>query len=525
MPNVADGGNATITLSERSTVSVNVNGGSVKYENPLGTVVAEFGSDRTFGPLASGSIIKLTSVSGAFSYETGAAPYLKGDSPFLYNHETDNLIGIKDVDGAERTLRTLDLLHGGVYARTSITGVGDSIMAYGDGVGAGGSQEGPTSNSIIAWGMSQLGLPYNIVDNRGVGGSILDDVLSDQLPSAMSDNSDILWFHCGTNHLNPTIDTSIPSVAAIAANLRRILFKASTKPLVIVDALCPLASNSISGAAPRRTDIPLVNAAYRAVCAEFRNVVYNDVYTALAQDATTGLALAGMTTSHDGIHLTTKGAYTAGVATAQNLAAAGIVLRPFYRPTSYIGLPSMSGATGTKTASTGTINGTVATSCNVEIASNATGVVVTATPEALRPYSQRLRIVNGNANATVVRLQQASFTGGILTGLASGDTVRASGVVVCQSQSGLYRTDLIIQQDPSGTVVNFNSLQKSPKEDGNSDPFPVFPAAPFSARLYVNGTLTATPTSMNVVWAIEVASGGDVTLDFYGWTLEEVTAA
>jgi lysophospholipase L1-like esterase len=408
-------------------------------------------------------------------------------------------------------------------ARTAITGVGDSIMAYGDGVGAGGSA-GPTSSSIIAWGMSQLGLPYSITANRGVAGSTIDGILSGQLSAAMADNSDILWIHSGINHLNPSIDASAPTVAQIVSNMRRLLSKATSKPLVILDALTPLAADSISGALPRVADIPLVNAGYRALTAEFKNVVFNDVYTPLALDAVSGLARPGMTLASDGIHLTSAGAYTAGVATAQNVAAAAISLRPSFRTLTYFDLPTFTGSSGTTTASTGSITGTVATGCNVQIASNATGVVVTASVGTLRDYTQRLRIQNGNASATVVRLQQASFTSP-LTGLSSGDVLRFSGSVhVVAGQTGLYRQDLAFQQDPSGSTVSFPSLQKSPKEDGSGDSFPSYPTTDYTTRLCGVATLTATPTTANVVWSIEVAPGGDVTLDFEGWRCEKVTA-
>lgn len=79
MPNVADGQSVTITVAERDVVSVLVNGGAVRYENPVGTVVMEFGADRTFGPLVAGAI-KLTSIQGGFTYDVGYVDYPKNQT-------------------------------------------------------------------------------------------------------------------------------------------------------------------------------------------------------------------------------------------------------------------------------------------------------------------------------------------------------------------------------------------------------------------------------------------------------------
>lgn len=455
--------------------------------------------------------------------------YILGEMPALFDRETGELKGYLTPTGQEKpfAISATAAAAGAAVASafSSLTVIGDSIAAYGDGVKSGGTLVGPTSQSIPAWAFSQIdGTPFNISANRAAGGKTIDLVVTEQLPAALADNSDILWVHAGINNLNPAIDASAPTVAQIIARMRRLLDMAATKPVVILDALTPLAAASISGALPRRTDIPLVNAGYKELAAQYRNVFFNDVYTPLAQDATSGLAKPGVTVANDGIHLTTYGAHLAGLASVATLSQ--IAMRPRYRTTNVFVLPGISGSGGTKTAGAGTINGEVADNCNVAIASNAAGVTVTASVGVGRPNSQRLRIQNsaGNTGSSVVRFQLASFTD-YLTGLASGEVVRATGRIAVQSSAGLYRHDLSIQQDPSGTVVNFPSMQKSTAEDGNGDSFPTFPPGPYTVKLTATGALTATPASINVAFSIEVAPGGDVTVDISGWTFEEVLLA
>lgn len=414
-----------------------------------------------------------------------------------------------------------DVVGGSVVSGAgSITGVGDSLMAYGDGNLAGGGGPFPTSQSIPAWAFGGMqGVNWNIT-NRAAGSTTIAVMLANQIPNALADNTSGLWIHSGINDLNPSIDTTIPTVETIVARMKRVLdIVSSAKDYVILDALAPLAPDSISGAAPRRADIPRVNAGFRALAEQYANVFYNDVYTPLALDETSGTARPFVTLSTDGIHLTTRGAKLAGDASIATLRR--VAFRNAFRTVTTFMLPEITGTGGTKTASTGTINGAVATGYNIQIATNATGVVITA--EVLPGGRQRMRIQNGNAAASVCRFQLASFTD-YLTGLASGDIVRAGCVVEVIEQSGLYRHDFSVQQNPSGTVYNILSMQKSGREDGSGDSFPLFPEAPYSLQLRPHGALTATPTSLNVALSVEVAPGGDVTMDISALTLSEIVA-
>lgn len=395
----------------------------------------------------------------------------------------------------------------------TLSTVGDSLLKNGTNIF-------PTSQSHIAWAFGQMrGISFSITE-RAVGGSTIDQMITNQLPNALTDDTSGIWIHSGVNNLNPGIDATTPTVSEIGQRMARaVAMAAAGKDYVILDAITPLAEGSISGAYPRRTDIPLVNSIYQELADKYQNVIFNDIYTTLARDASSGLAVAGYMIASDGIHFATRDAATAGIASVQALRQ--IAFRKRFRPSTVYALPEITGSGGTTTPSTGTINGTVATGYNVQIASNATGVVVTA--EVLADGKQRMRIQNGNAASSVVRLNLASYTD-YLTGLASGDLVQASCLLEVVAASGLYRHDLSVQQNPSGSAYNITSMLKSAAEDGSGDSFPVFPAAPYALELKPHGALTATPTSVNVAMSIEVAPGGDVTVDVSQITFREVIA-
>ncbi|MFV1090006.1 hypothetical protein QML66_28155, partial [Klebsiella pneumoniae] len=153
---------------------------------------------------------------------------------------------------------------------------------------------------------------------------------------------------------------------------------------------------------------------------KYKNVIYNDIYSVTAADDL-GNAKPGVNVGVDGTHWATYGAFLTGMQSYQNIIKSGVSLRRFRRPTTFYSLPR-------------TINGDVATGYTVSIATNATGVVVTASVDGSNG-KQRLRIQNGNAAATVVRMQLTSSTD-YLTGLANGDVVRATGRVDMISNDG-----------------------------------------------------------------------------------------
>jgi hypothetical protein len=399
--------------------------------------------------------------------------------------------------------------------RLAITGVGDSLMANGNGPTSGTTVSGPTSQSHMAWALYLNGYPTPQIINRGVGSKTIDLVITEQLPNAMADDTDVLWIHVGINNLNPSIDPTLPTVSEIISRMDYLVSLASSKVLVILDAISPLAQGSISGAYARRADIPLINAGYKAIAAKYKNVIYNDVFTPIAQDATTGLAISGVTVA-DGIHWNSNGGYILGASSGRTINSAGISFRSKYKNGGFFQLPQITGNGGTKSAGSGAINGDIATGYTATIVTNSSGVTINA---SVADGKQRMEITNNNAAASVIRFQYTASTS-YLTGLAGGDVVMFSGTYDVIKSSGLMRTDVSFTQNPGGSpTVTFSALQKSGQEAT-----PVFTTNPYRIKATAIGTLTATPTGAVVIFSIEVASGGTVTLDMSNMLQEEATA-
>jgi hypothetical protein len=416
-----------------------------------------------------------------------------------------------------------------ISAKRSATLAGDSIMGYGDNTGAGGSTIGETSQSHVAWANSAMpGTALSIIANRGVGGTLIDGAAvssligsggSPQLPLAAVDNSDILWIHSGVNHLNPTIDASAPTVAKIVTKYRRLFdLAAPMKGLVFVDAITPLNAAALtpSGAAARRADIPLINSQIAALCASYRNVKFNDIYSPLAVDQA-GNANPNYFTLLNGIHFTTWGAQVAGIVSAANLLK---YLRPAaaYRVTKTILMMDFTGSAGTKTPGSGTINGNVATSLALTIAAG-TGVVTASVAD----NKQRLVIDNSAGGATcTVQLNFSNTTAWNGT-LANGDVVQSYTKIECASQTGMRRCNPTFIQNPAGTPVTVDGLSRSTQElvdsgaQGVALPlFPpsfsgIFPTRPF--------TLNAVIASINIAVTIEVAAGGSADVQISGYEI------
>lgn len=471
---------------------------------------------QVLGPYPNLAKVDIMAISGACTYLVTTMKVDVAKSLFA----ADGTFAVNlNADGSQAVPKTA------IHSRLAITGVGDSLMAQGDGIGAGGTIAGPTSQSHIAWAMTQIAfqVPYFIANNRGVGGATIDSVITGQMPNALTDNIDILWVHCGVNNLNPSIDPSAPTVAQIVKKMDNLLRMSQNIPLVVLDTIDPLniGTSVTSGAYPRRADIPLVNAGYARLAEKYKNVLFNDTYSVIAAD-NNGNAIRDYVLSTDGIHRTSIGAYMVGMESAKTVLRAVTALRRFHRVTASYVMPVITGNTGSKTPSTGTINGDVATGYNISIVTNATGVVVTGSVDEDRSV-QRIRIQNGNAGATVVRFQLQS-TSGFFAGLASADVVRnnITAEVINNNDGSLLRHDLTFLLNGSNLMA---ALQKSTAESGSGGtPFPIFPRDSYKVRLNAVGTINATPTTINMLVSLEVAPGGDMTIDLYDLCFEKIVA-
>jgi hypothetical protein len=144
------------------------------------------------------------------------------------------------------------------------------------------SPPAPTSMSTIQWASSQQpDQPFDLVFDYGANSTTIQDAIASQLPSALADNSEILWVITGINNLNPALSNN-DSLNTIVAQAKILLDQASPlKVAIIWDSITPIAQSGTSGARPRANTIPLLNSKLKALCESYKNVIFNDVYPAL----------------------------------------------------------------------------------------------------------------------------------------------------------------------------------------------------------------------------------------------------
>jgi nucleoside diphosphate kinase len=409
-----------------------------------------------------------------------------------------------------------------INARLTVTKIGNSYPANGDAISAGlaGAVAGQTSQDALTWALSQIGIPYTI-KNLAAGSKTLAEVITLQMPSALIDNSEFIYIDAILNSFNPTLEPALLTSAQILGQLDYLLSLFKNHPLVVVEDVPPLRPGTAvtSGAYPRRGEFYQFNQSAKAmIAAKYPNTIFHERYALWAID-NLGNAKPDVMVSNDGTHPATKDNATSGFSLAKQIKSSGVSFRRFRRASVISQLPRIVGNTGTKTASTGTINGDVADGHNLQIASNATGVIVDASVDEANG-KQRLRIRNGNANSSVIRFQLAnnlSFIAGIVT----NDVMRASGRVDMVSNDGkLYRHDFGLFFN---TAYLFGCMQKSGQEDGSGGrALPAFPRESYSVYLSGEAVVAANATDISPVYSIEVGPGGDVTVDLSGMSLEKV---
>lgn len=71
MPQIAQGGNVTLTMASSDIVTIEAHGGEYVVEQPVGTRVAAAGDTRSYGPYPLGGSLKITATQGSVIYEKG----------------------------------------------------------------------------------------------------------------------------------------------------------------------------------------------------------------------------------------------------------------------------------------------------------------------------------------------------------------------------------------------------------------------------------------------------------------------
>jgi hypothetical protein len=71
--------NVTLTVAAGQILTVQSDGATFDFENPVGTRVGEYASDSVFGPFAATGSVKIASVQGALYYELGRVSFTRPD--------------------------------------------------------------------------------------------------------------------------------------------------------------------------------------------------------------------------------------------------------------------------------------------------------------------------------------------------------------------------------------------------------------------------------------------------------------
>ena len=389
---------------------------------------------------------------------------------------------------------------GGVIAAGSATTLlGDSLMAQGNtGTFSGSVNGGNLSNSHVLWANDYLngfGGGLDITSYRAVGGKTSAQVISEQLPGALTDATDIAWLHVGANDLNPAVGNM--TVAQSLANFESLIGSlAGAKKLVIVDAVQPVMQAGSTSLKSRAFLLPMLNAGIEGICARYRNVVFIDLYSALLDTTSANRdAVSGYLNATDGIHYQTRGAQAAGYAAARALASRIALTSQWVRGANI--LPALAGTGGTVTPGSGTITGTPPAGWNVQVASGSASVVITQK----NPDMIRLAMTNTGGSASTVFLQVADTAAllaaiGPSAALVKGELIfQASGITNCTriaaltlkeglGNFGAGLVDLVNEATPVMPTAAFGGRRSTP-------PMPV-PAGSTASGFIIATNLGAT---------------------------------
>jgi lysophospholipase L1-like esterase len=402
-----------------------------------------------------------------------------------------------------------------ISALSSTTVLGDSIAAFGF-TSSGGT--GSWSNSHISWASDLIaqgddGVGFDVVSMLAVGGVSLQTIITNQLPTALTDGTEIAWLHGGVNDLNAAIGNS--PVSSILSKFTTIISQLSAvKKIVIVDAITPVYQSGITGAKDRAFMIPTINAALEALCSQYANVLFNDVYSAIVDPTSVTLdALAGTLDATDGIHPNTAGHQLMGYQTVKNLN--NRIRLSGYKTKGANLLPAFSGSGGTVTAGSGSITGTPPAGWNVALTSGIAGQSIAIS--ALSADIIRLVCANTSASQMVVNLKLISA---LTAALSIGDLVQGQVGYQASGLSGVNRLGMaLVVNNGTGGFVQYGMSNSS-----NEDTYTYPTKAHGGRRRCPPYTVPAAYTNMDFRVAFNLApTTGTLTLDLYAPELVKLT--
>jgi lysophospholipase L1-like esterase len=428
---------------------------------------------------------------------------------------------------------------GRVQAKGRFVLIGHSYIAYG--VDTSTQPNGMTSMSHVAHANLAMGGQFAVMVSYAVGGKTIEQVTAEQVPSALVQLAnglvDCCWVSDGINNLNVTLP-NYESLDAMIAAKKAQLDLLTSFPLVVVDNMGPLDDaartanpSSAFQALPRQQEIPVYNAMLSQLCAKYPNVVYNDIYTPLVDSASaTGSALTGFLWDTDGVHWRSKAAQRVGKATAEMLGRNVYFTGP-WSIIETLSLPNFTGTGGTFTNTSGsgamTQTDAIPAGFNVEVVTGDGQVTGTRVKNASgsNTLGDRYRLAITSTAGTVVRFQLANPSAFVGKGTPDiGEYLLGfSGFKVLNGSAAHRRVSLSLSRNNG---VNGNSGALNKPAAGES-PSITMPSVDWGGVQVTNPTpvITAATAQINLVWTVELAASGSVTVEFFGMKIQRAFPA
>jgi lysophospholipase L1-like esterase len=218
MPTIASGSNATITVSAGQILTVQSDGATFDYENPVGTRVGEYSCDSVFGPFTAGGSVKITSVQGAVYYELGTAQ--ASNTP--YNPSNVAITG--------GTINSRSVLR--LFSARPL-----SVVVAGDSLTQGNSS---SSAGMWSWGTSyaegalmMAGPRFRLLANAGISGNTAAQLLARLDADVLAYAPDLCPLLIGTNDITSGMsDSAITSMMNTIEQIVLRLLRAGIMPVI-----------------------------------------------------------------------------------------------------------------------------------------------------------------------------------------------------------------------------------------------------------------------------------------------------
>lgn len=394
-----------------------------------------------------------------------------------------------------------------IAAKSSTSLIGDSRFAYGL-VQQTTGNSGSYSDSPIAWVNDQMraggGVGFDVLFNRAVAGKTLQQVIDEQLPAALADSTECLHVMCGINSMTTTGETVANMISKMASLISQ---AAAAKKLVVIWAISPVGPLASGTSYSRSAEIPLVNGAWRRLCAAYTNVLFVDNYSRMIDPTSNTLEPMPNMMQADDIHQSSEGARMEGLSLLDLLNPSKVTLTK-YKTVGTNLLPGWTGTGGTRAGaanSIGVIAGTGTPPAGWDVSrilggsSVADVTVSTLGPDHIRFVCAPKNVANVIYQISLTSAQQST----LLALLASGDTIQGGFGFQCSSNQALTGVtgQLVIDSN------NYYVMGQSPNESGVQ--YPQVSHSGFrSTEPYVIG---ATPSAVD--FRILIRVGGSVSTD------------